>query len=216
MKGWQTIDGKTYYFSTSGVMQTGQKYINFNWYYFGKDGAMKTGRQVIDDHAYWFDDDGKRAKDFTRTVTDSSCIPTSVPISGEKGGYLVSIYITMNGSLKEEYCEKSSTQRNYFNHCFSVGCYCMSAKDLTADLSLMIVGPKHYSASGTSMGVTNRDAGIGDQIYSDKGLLNHVHFDGGPSIIHSRNTASYAEVTYGYNGCTPTISKTLRMSNMGY
>ena len=38
-----TIDGKTYYFNASGVMQTGWRQIGGYWYYFNSSGVMQTG-----------------------------------------------------------------------------------------------------------------------------------------------------------------------------
>ncbi len=44
---WATIDGKRYYFGTSGVMRTGWAKINGSWYYFNSQGVMQTGWQTL-------------------------------------------------------------------------------------------------------------------------------------------------------------------------
>ena len=58
--GWQTIDGKKYYFSPIGVLGkvTGWQTIDNEKYYYDSDGAMKTRWQTIDDKKYYFDSDG--------------------------------------------------------------------------------------------------------------------------------------------------------------
>ena len=52
--GWNTIDGKTYYFGDNGEKCTKWKNINGFKYYFGTDGVMKTGSQIIDKKKYYF------------------------------------------------------------------------------------------------------------------------------------------------------------------
>ena len=56
--GWKLIDGKWYYFESTGVMQTGWKQISGKWYYFHTDGAMRTGWKQIDGKWYYFHTDG--------------------------------------------------------------------------------------------------------------------------------------------------------------
>ena len=56
--GWKLIDGKWYYFESTGVMQTGWKLISGKWYYFHTDGAMRTGCKQIDGKWYYFHTDG--------------------------------------------------------------------------------------------------------------------------------------------------------------
>ena len=56
--GWKLIDGKWYYFESTGVMQTGWKLISGKWYYFHTDGAMRTGWKQIDGKWYYFHTDG--------------------------------------------------------------------------------------------------------------------------------------------------------------
>lgn len=60
--GWKLIDGKWYYFESTGVMQTGWKLISGKWYYFHTDGAMRTGWKQIDDKWYYLYEDGHMAK----------------------------------------------------------------------------------------------------------------------------------------------------------
>ena len=62
VKGWQTINNNNkYYFDNNGVMQTGLKQINGQTYYLGTDGIMKKGWQTINNKNYYFDNEGKMA-----------------------------------------------------------------------------------------------------------------------------------------------------------
>ena len=47
--GWQTIDGKKYYFGeeNDGAMKTYWQQIDGKWYFFGNDGVMRTYWQKI-------------------------------------------------------------------------------------------------------------------------------------------------------------------------
>lgn len=56
--GWQTIDGKRYYFNTSGRMQTGWQTIDNGKYHFSASGVMQTGLQMIDGKKYYFNTAG--------------------------------------------------------------------------------------------------------------------------------------------------------------
>ena len=44
---FETIEGRTFYFSTSGYMAMGWRQIGGKWYFFGENGAMRTGWQKI-------------------------------------------------------------------------------------------------------------------------------------------------------------------------
>ena len=46
--GWQTVDGKKYYFDSNGPALTGLVTFTDGNYYFGTDGVMRTGIQKID------------------------------------------------------------------------------------------------------------------------------------------------------------------------
>ncbi len=56
--GIQHINGNTYYFDNSGVMQTGWQLLNNHWYYFQDSGAAATGWQWINGHWYFFNNAG--------------------------------------------------------------------------------------------------------------------------------------------------------------
>lgn len=57
--GWFTdTDGKRYYFSETGIMQTGWLEIENKKYYFDMDGIMQTGTIVIEHEVYYFRKDG--------------------------------------------------------------------------------------------------------------------------------------------------------------
>ena len=45
--GWQTEEGKTYYYDENGNQSVGEKKIEGKWYYFDKEGVMQTGFQTI-------------------------------------------------------------------------------------------------------------------------------------------------------------------------
>ena len=54
--GWQTIDGKTYYYDSKGVPVKGLKKIGTKTYYFNtKTGVMQTGIQKVSGKSYFFD-----------------------------------------------------------------------------------------------------------------------------------------------------------------
>lgn len=58
LKGFQKIDGKTYYFDKKGVMQTGFQKIKNDTYYFNKKGQMLTGLKKISKKYYYFNKKG--------------------------------------------------------------------------------------------------------------------------------------------------------------
>ena len=62
--GWQTIDGKLYYFNNSdGAMTVGEKNIDNNWYLFDQQGVMQTGFQDLSPYGQnktvFYGNDGK-------------------------------------------------------------------------------------------------------------------------------------------------------------
>lgn len=56
--GWQTIDGRTYYFTQDGNMLTGWQYLDGKNCYLGRNGLLRTGWQDIDGGRYFFGEDG--------------------------------------------------------------------------------------------------------------------------------------------------------------
>lgn len=56
--GINEIDGETYYFDKTGLMQTGWVKTNDEIYYFNKDGSAETGVKKIDGEEYSFQEDG--------------------------------------------------------------------------------------------------------------------------------------------------------------
>ena len=60
LTGWQTIDGRTYYFNPDGAMRTGWQLIDDKYCYLGQNGVLRTGWQDIDGGRYWLGDDGDR------------------------------------------------------------------------------------------------------------------------------------------------------------
>ena len=71
-KGLTVIDGKTYYFKTSGVMVT-QNFVTIDdsTYYFDKDGEMITGFLTRWGTTYYFNEDGIRQYD-TLVIADDN------------------------------------------------------------------------------------------------------------------------------------------------
>lgn len=67
--GWQTANGKKYYYNKKGALVTGWKTISGNKYYFDLNtGAMLTGLQTINNQKYYFYSDGRLAKSVTIAV----------------------------------------------------------------------------------------------------------------------------------------------------
>lgn len=79
LRGWQTIDGNTYYYNRSGVKLTGWYRIKGSTYYFGKDGVMRTGRVRIGKRTYNFGKDGKLIRRYTMIVNGSKLSTKAKP-----------------------------------------------------------------------------------------------------------------------------------------
>ena len=58
VKGWQKINGKTYFFNRYGVMKTGWQKIDGKWYYFNASGAMRTEDLTENGTVYHFSKSG--------------------------------------------------------------------------------------------------------------------------------------------------------------
>ena len=58
LTGWQTVDGKIYYFDQEGKKTVGWKKIGGKWYYLDQDGVMQTGWQKVDGKWYYLNKDG--------------------------------------------------------------------------------------------------------------------------------------------------------------
>ena len=56
--GWQTIDGKKYYYKEDGIQATYWYKVDGNYYWFGTDGIMKTYWQKVYNKYYWLGSDG--------------------------------------------------------------------------------------------------------------------------------------------------------------
>lgn len=54
-RGWQSVNGKQYYYDKKGVKVTGLKKINGAKYYFNKKGVMQTGLKKVKGKTYYFD-----------------------------------------------------------------------------------------------------------------------------------------------------------------
>ena len=57
--GWESINGKWYYFDAAGWMKTGWLAVGGSTYYLGSDGAMVTGMNYIDGANHNFDSSGR-------------------------------------------------------------------------------------------------------------------------------------------------------------
>ena len=58
ISGWKTVNGKTYYYNSSGIMQTGWQTIDEKKYFFMPDGHMMTGWISFGDIRYYLMPDG--------------------------------------------------------------------------------------------------------------------------------------------------------------
>ena len=56
--GWQTIDGKKYYYKEDGTQATYWYKVDGNYYWFGTDGILKTYWQKVYNKYYWLGSDG--------------------------------------------------------------------------------------------------------------------------------------------------------------
>ena len=56
--GWQTIDGKKYYYKEDGTQATYWYKVDGNYYWFGTDGILKTYWQKVYNKYYWLGIDG--------------------------------------------------------------------------------------------------------------------------------------------------------------
>lgn len=63
LTGWQTIDGKLYYFGADGAMQTGWLNEEGKTYYLSSDGTLSVGWLETDGNRYYFDANGVLFKD---------------------------------------------------------------------------------------------------------------------------------------------------------
>ena len=68
VKGFQEIDGKTYFFSriNDNAMRTGSFQIDGIYYHFNEDGSMYTGLLTENGNTYYHDTDGKRLTGFQK------------------------------------------------------------------------------------------------------------------------------------------------------
>ena len=73
--GWQTIDGKRYFFMPEGYMMTGWISFGKTRYYLDKNGVMQTGWQFISNTWYYFRTNG--------TLDDSCTTDQLMAISGK-------------------------------------------------------------------------------------------------------------------------------------
>lgn len=58
VKGWQKIDGETYYFDQKGVLQTGWLNLDGHWYRLDNTGAMQTGWVKVGKSWYFMEENG--------------------------------------------------------------------------------------------------------------------------------------------------------------
>ncbi|MBO5159491.1 MAG: leucine-rich repeat protein [Lachnospiraceae bacterium] len=55
LKGWQTIEGKRYFFNSQGILQTGWYQDGNYWYYADENGCTANSVKNIGEHSYYFD-----------------------------------------------------------------------------------------------------------------------------------------------------------------
>jgi len=61
--GLNQVDGKQYYFSASGAMQTGWRWFDNHYRYFESNGAMQTGWKWLDGNWYYCQADGYKVNE---------------------------------------------------------------------------------------------------------------------------------------------------------
>lgn len=72
LTGWQTIDGKTYYFAPeNGAMATGFQEIDGNRYHFTAEGLISTGWTEVDGNTYYLNDQGI-LQTYWQTIEDNT------------------------------------------------------------------------------------------------------------------------------------------------
>ena len=110
VKGWQTIDGKRYYFNNDGFAVTGLRKIGGKTYYFGKDGGMKTGKVKINGKTYDFGKNGvlksdngtkmvvKKKTPAKTSQTDDTGIKWGVDAQGMRDWRLDAVNVGKEGS----------------------------------------------------------------------------------------------------------------------
>lgn len=62
LKGWQTVEGKKYYYQNDGTKAKGWQTIGKYKYYFNKKGEMVTGWQTLKKKTYYFNKKGQMQK----------------------------------------------------------------------------------------------------------------------------------------------------------
>ena len=112
---FQKINKKTYYFNKKGIMLTGLRKINKKTYYFNKKGVMQTGFQTIKKHKYYFNTKGVMLTGF-RTIkkkkyyfADSGIMQTGLKKIGTK-----TYYFNKKGIMQTGF-QKVNSKKYYFN-----------------------------------------------------------------------------------------------------
>lgn len=115
LTGFQTINGKKYYFNKTGVMLTGLRKINKKTYYFNKKGIMQTGFQTVKSQKYYFNKKGVMLTGFqtikkkTYYFTDTGVMQTGLKKIGNK-----TYYFDKKGVMQTGF-QTISKKKYYFN-----------------------------------------------------------------------------------------------------
>jgi glucan-binding repeat-containing protein len=97
LTGLNKIDGKWYFFSSKGIMQTGFVTIDKKTYYFNKSGVMLTGFHTINDATYFFNSSGVLIKGWFSVSGKKYFALTNGQVV--KGQWLNNYYFQADGSL---------------------------------------------------------------------------------------------------------------------
>ena len=109
--GLGTIDGKKYYFNTSGEMQTGWQTIDGKKYYFDKNGMAYTGIKNIGNKTFYFDKNGVLQMGKWQTVGNKKYYLSAKDGHALKGKQTINkVKYTFNsdGSLKKKGWKKGT------------------------------------------------------------------------------------------------------------
>lgn len=119
LRGWQTRDGRTYFYSRDGKMRRGWRQISSSIYYFGKDGVMRTGTVKINGRTFDFGEDGKLIRSYTIIVNENRLNTSAKPYYSGKTlmvplkdisealGYLYSIDDNGVITVSDDYIQKA-------------------------------------------------------------------------------------------------------------
>ena len=173
--GWQTIDGKNYYFNTpadgsEGAMATGWKLLGGSWYFFSNktdssEGSIQTGWKWIDGRCYYFDE----SADALGRMASSTTAPDGSRL--DASGAL----LDADGTIKAQTGGISSSDS-------------FSSTPTSVNISAKSSGGGNSSGSSNSSGGGSGSSGSGGS--SDSGNSSSDNISGGSNSNASDDSAS--------------------------